>query len=83
MPKLSHGRAATSQLIFRVHPPDQRAQIRVELRWASKGAGFPPPIPAEAGAVPANEGLGPDDLDGLQHRWKPSSEQFDTDAIGG
>jgi hypothetical protein len=42
----------TPQLIFRVHPPDQRAQIRVELRSASKGAGFPPPIPAEAGAVP-------------------------------
>src|SRR5260370_19147496 len=53
----------TPQLIFRAHPPDQRAQIRGDLRPASKGAGFPPPIPAEAGAVPANEGLGPDDRD--------------------
>jgi hypothetical protein len=59
------------QRIFRAHPPDQRAQICVDLRSTSKGAGFPTPVPAEAGAVPANEGLGPDDRDGLQHRWKP------------
>src|SRR6266436_1048483 len=59
------------QRIFRAHPRDQRAQICVDLRSTSKGAGFPTPVPAEAGAVPANEGLGPDDRDGLQHRWKP------------
>src|SRR5438034_5047943 len=29
------------QRIFRAHPPDQRAQIRVDLRSTSKGAGFP------------------------------------------
>jgi len=59
------------QRIFRAHPPDQRAQICVDLRSTSKGAGSPTPVPAEAGAVPANEGLGPDDRDGLQHPWKP------------
>src|SRR5690348_12366843 len=32
----------TPQLIFRAHPPDQRAQIRGDLRPASKRAGFPP-----------------------------------------
>ena len=54
------------QRIFNAHPPDQRAQVRVDLRPASKGAGFPTPIPAEAGTMPTHEGLGPDDRDGLE-----------------
>ena len=29
------------QRIVDAHPPDQRAQVRVDLRTASKGAGFP------------------------------------------
>src|SRR5947209_11069708 len=60
------------QRIFRAHPPDQRAQIRVDLRSTSKGAGFPTPVPTEAGAMPADEGLRSDDRDGPEHRWKPS-----------
>src|SRR5207253_4929856 len=36
------------QGIFCAHPPDQRAQIRIDLRSASKRAGFPPPVPTEA-----------------------------------
>src|SRR5262245_33339342 len=60
------------QRIVKAHPPDQRAQVRIDWRSTSKGAGFPPPVSAEAGPVPAHEGLGPDDRDGLQHRWKPS-----------
>src|SRR5437763_1557351 len=36
--------------IVGAHPPDQRAQGRVDLRKASKGAGFPTPVPAEAGS---------------------------------
>jgi hypothetical protein len=71
----------TPQLIFRAHPPDQRAQVRGDLRPASKRAGFPPPIPAEAGAVPANEGLGPDDRDRLQHRWKSPIQLDQEQAI--
>jgi hypothetical protein len=47
-------------------PPDQRAQVRVGLRLASKGAGFPTPVPAEAGSMPSHEGLGANNRDGLE-----------------
>src|SRR5205823_9763142 len=50
------------QRIFRAHPPDQRAQIRVDLRSTSKRAGFPTPVATEAGPMPTHERLGPDDL---------------------
>src|SRR6201993_5166971 len=60
------------QRIFRVHPPNQRAQVRVDLRSTSKRAGFPTPVPTKAGPMPAHEGLGADDRDGLQDRRKPS-----------
>src|SRR5215831_13414346 len=43
------------QRIVDAHPPDQRAQARVDLRPASKGAGLPTPVPAEAGSVPSHE----------------------------
>ena len=54
------------QRIVVAHPPDQRSQVRVDLRPASKGAGFPTPVPAEAGSVPSHEGLGADDCDDLE-----------------
>src|SRR3979409_2390806 len=53
------------QRIVDAHPPDQRAQVRVDLRPASKGAGFPTPVPAEAGSVPSHEGLGAGHRGGL------------------
>src|SRR4249920_1806810 len=55
------------QRIVDAHPPDQRAQVRVDLRPASKGAGFPTPVPAESGSVPSHEGLGANDRDGLEN----------------
>src|SRR5438093_10379136 len=69
------------QWIVNAHPPDQRAQVRVDLRSASKGAGFPPPISSEAGPVPAHQGLRPDDRDGLEDRWKPSIQHDQEQAI--
>src|SRR6266404_8128688 len=69
------------QRIFRAHPPDQRAQIRANLRSASKRAGFPTPVPTEAGPMPTHEGLGPDDRDGLEDRWKPSIQLDQEQAI--
>src|SRR5438876_7811902 len=69
------------QWIVNAHPPDQRAQVRVYLRSASKGAGFPPPISSEAGPVPAHQGLRPDDRDGLEDRWKPSIQHDQEQAI--
>ena len=61
----------SQQRIVNAHPPDQPAQVRVDLRPTSKGAGFPTPVPAEPGSVPSHD-LGEDYRDGLQDRWKPS-----------
>src|ERR1700719_2924875 len=69
------------QGIVSAHPSDQRAQVRVDLRSTSKGAGFPPPISPEAGPVPAHKGLRPDDRDSLEDRWKPSIQHDQEQAI--
>ena len=65
----------------RLNPPDQRAQFRGDLRSASKRAGFPTPVPTEASSMPTHEGLGPDNRDGLEDRWKPSIQQDQEQAI--
>src|SRR6476646_12216542 len=44
--------------IFNAHPPDQYAQLRVDLRSPSPWARLPTPIDAKAGPVPTHEGLG-------------------------
>ncbi len=67
--------------IFRAHPSDQRAQFRIDLRSASKNAGFPMPVLTEAGSMPTHESLGPDDRDGLEDRWKPSIQRDQEQAI--
>src|SRR6195256_2736839 len=69
------------QRIFRAHLSDQRAQIRANLRSASKRAGFPTTVPTEAGPMPTHEGLGADDRDGLEDRWKPSIQLNQEQAI--
>src|SRR5712691_12260209 len=46
------------QWIVSAHPSDQRAQFRIDLRSASKRAGFPPPVSTEAGSMPTYESLG-------------------------
>src|SRR6266446_7897886 len=71
----------TPQRIFRAHPPDQCAHIRIDLWPASKRAGFPPPVPAKAGPMPTYESLGPEDRDGLEDRWKPSIQRDQEQAI--
>src|SRR5258708_8515253 len=69
------------QRIVNAHPPDQRAQVRVDLGPASKGAGFPTPVMAKAGPMPTHQGLRSDDSDGPEHRWKPSIQQDQEQAI--
>src|SRR5207247_2194360 len=69
------------QWIVSAHPSDQRAQVRVDLRSTSKGAGFPSPISPEAGPMPAHKSLRPDDCDGLEDRWKPSIQHDQEQAI--
>src|SRR6266700_4059013 len=71
----------TPQRIVTAHPPDQRAQVRVDLGPASKGAGFPTPVMAKADPMPTHQGLRSDDSDGPEHRWKPSIQQDQEQAI--
>src|SRR5436190_950050 len=71
----------TPQRIVNAHPPDQRAQVRVDLRPTSKGAGFPTPVMAKAGPMPTHQGLRSDESDGPEHRWKPSIQQDQEQAI--
>src|SRR6266571_7260723 len=69
------------QWIVSAHPSDQRAQVRVDLGPASKGAGFPTPVMAKAGPMPTYQGLRSDYSDGPEHRWKPSIQQHQAQAI--
>ena len=52
--------------ILDAHPPDQRAQLRVDLRSPSQWARLPTPVAAKTGPVPPHERLGPDDCENLQ-----------------
>jgi hypothetical protein len=47
------------QWIIDAHAPDQGPQIGLDLRPTAMGSGFPAPIPAKAGTMPAHDGLGP------------------------
>jgi hypothetical protein len=55
------------QRIFRAHPPDQRAQFRIDLRSASKRAGFPRPVPAEGGPMHQEQAVPIRELDATAH----------------
>jgi hypothetical protein len=52
--------------ILHVHPPDQRAQLRFDLRSASQWARLPTPVAAKAGPVLTHERVGPNDCENLQ-----------------
>src|SRR5258705_6319146 len=56
----------TPKRILHAHPPDQSAQLRVDLRSPSQWARLPTPVAAKAGPVPTHERLGPDDGENLQ-----------------
>src|ERR1700731_3660879 len=58
--------------ILHAHPPDQRAQLRVDLRSPSQRARLPTPVAKKAGPVPTHERLGPDDRKALQDRRNPA-----------
>src|SRR3984957_12530105 len=67
--------------IFDAHPPDQYAQLRVDLRSPSLWARLPAPVAANAGPVPTHECLGPDDCENLQDRRKPAIQLDKEPAI--
>src|SRR6266478_1209085 len=52
--------------IFDAHPPDQRAQLRVDRRSPSQWARLPTPVATKTGPMPTHERLGPDDGENLQ-----------------
>jgi hypothetical protein len=56
----------TPKRIFDAHPPDQDAQLYLDLRSPSHWARLPTPVAAKAGPVPTHERLGPDDREDLQ-----------------
>src|SRR5260370_22864748 len=53
--------------IFDAHPPNQYAQLRVDLRSTSLWARLPTPVAAQAGSMPMNGRLVPYECDNLQH----------------
>src|ERR1700694_4229667 len=74
-------RGAPPKRIFDAHPPDQYAQLRVDLRSPSPWARLPTPVAAKAGSVPTHHGLGPDDGENLQDFWKPTIQLDKEQAI--
>ena len=69
------------QRVLDAHPPNQRSQVRLDLRPPSPWARFPTPVAAKAGTMPAHEGLGPDDHDDIQDRREPSIQLDQEPAI--
>src|SRR3984893_11377328 len=67
--------------IFDAHPPDQCAQLRVDLRSPSLWARLPTPVAAKAGPVPTHECLGPDRCENLQDRRKTTIQLDKEPAI--
>jgi hypothetical protein len=63
------------------HPPDQDAQLRLDLRSPSPWARLPTPVAAKSGSVPTHERLWPDDCEDLQDCWKPTIQLDKEPAI--
>src|SRR3981189_1927408 len=67
--------------VFDAHPPDQRAQLHVDLRSPSQWARLQTPVATKAGPVPTHERLGPDDREDLQDRRNPAVQLDKEPAI--
>src|ERR1700740_2590905 len=71
----------TPKLVLRAHLPDQRAQLRVDLRSPSLGARPPTPVGAKGGPMPPHQRLRLDNCNELQDRWKPSIHLDEEPAV--
>src|ERR1700738_2024080 len=60
-------RGAPPRGMFDDHPPDQRAQVRLDLRPPSRRVRLPAPIMAKACPMPMHERLGAEDHEDLQN----------------
>src|SRR5450631_3900888 len=58
--------------VLNTHPPDQYAELRLDLRPPSPRTRPPTPVATKAGTMPLHEGLRTDDREDLQDRRKPS-----------
>ena len=58
--------------VLGTHPPDQRAQLRLDWRPPSPSTRFPTPVATKAGPVPTHERLGPHDRENPEDCWKPT-----------
>ena len=67
--------------ILHAHPPDQRTQVRINLRSPSLCVRFPTPVAAKSGPMPTHERLGSDDRKNLQDRREPSIQLDKEPAI--
>jgi hypothetical protein len=67
--------------ILDAHPPDQGAQVRLDLGPPSPRARFPTPIAAKASPMPPYERLRLNDRDDLQNRREPSIQLDKKPAI--
>ncbi len=67
--------------VLDAHLPDQRAEVRFDLRPPSPRARLPTPVAAKAGTMPPHERLRLDDREDLQSRRKPSIELDQEPAV--
>src|ERR1700686_5297024 len=67
--------------VFYAHPPDQPAEIRLDLWPPSSGTRLPTPIEGKADPIPTSQRLGTDDRESLQDRWEPAIELNEKPAI--
>src|SRR5215469_11131792 len=67
--------------VLDAHPPDQRAQLRLDWWPPSPSTRFPTPVATKTSPVPPQERLGPDDRENLQDRWKPPVQPDKEQAI--
>src|SRR5271169_2532166 len=63
----------TPKWILLAHPPDQHAQIRLDLRAPSPSTRLPPPVAAKPNTMPTHERLGPNDRKNSQEEVVPVS----------
>src|SRR3984893_12010242 len=71
----------TPKLVLRADLPDQRAQLRVDLRSPSLWARLPTPVAAKAGPMPPHQRLRLDNCNDLQDRRKTSIHLDEEPAV--
>ena len=64
------------------HLTNERAQLRRDLRSANRVARSPAPICSKPSAVPANDGLRPDNRNGAKDRGEPVIKPNKQKTIG-